>query len=125
MKDIISETLGKALPTTRRRRSAIERELRTHLEETREELLAAGWKNEDAERESFARFGSPEEVAAGFVHVYRPGHRRRLGLALGLSGALLIGAYGASGTLASARTATHHAPSHAHVVVKAPPSAKR
>lgn len=119
MKDTISETLRRALPTSRRRRRAIERELRTHLEETQHELISAGWTREDAERESIARFGNLEEIAAGFAHAYRPGHRRRLGLAFGLSGALLVGAYGASGTLASAGSATHHAPNLTHVVIQA------
>jgi hypothetical protein len=105
-RDILNE-LSHSLRLSRRRRQAITRELQTHLVEARRDLELAGWHPDDAARESVARLGDPDEIATEFVRVDRPPRRKTLGLAFGLAGALLVGAYGASGTLASARSAHH------------------
>lgn len=107
--------LVRPLRVSRRRKKAIVRELRGHLEETRLELMGAGWSIEDAERESLARLGDPAEVIDGFRDVYQPG-RTRLALGLGLAGALLLGVYG-GGSLASA-TAAHKSTPQPHAVVQ-------
>lgn len=112
-REIIGE-LGRGLP--RRRREAILRELHSHLEETRRELELAGWRPEDAARESLGRLGDPGEISSAFAQVYKPPRRTRIGLAFALAGALLVGAYGASGTLASATSAHHAPPAHARAV---------
>lgn len=93
----------------RRRRHTIARELRSHIEEAQQELQLSGLPSDEAVREGLARFGNPVEIASAFGEVYRPTRRRRVGLAFALAGALLTGAYGFSGTLASA-TPTHHRP---------------
>src|SRR5437660_713849 len=102
----------------RRHRAKIARELASHMEEARRDLQLAGWTPEEAARESVARLGDPKEIIQEFERVYRPSARRRVGLAFGLAGMLLVGVYGASGPLASARSA-HHAVS-VHVVKAAP-----
>lgn len=112
-RDIIDD-LARCLPVTRRRRHAISRELRSHLEETRRELELAGWGPEEAARESLSRLGDLDEIASEFARVYRPSRRTRIGLAFALAGTLLVGAYGASGTLASATSTHHPSPVHAH-----------
>lgn len=74
----------------------------------------SGWQPEAAQREALVRLGDPAEIAEDFTQVYRPPRRFKLGLAFGLAGALLLGAYGASSTLAS--TSSHHrAPAHVSV----------
>jgi hypothetical protein len=106
------DELAHALPVSRRQRQAIERELRAHLEDTRRELQLSGWHPDDALRESLARLGNPEEIVEQFTDVYRPPRRRQLGLALGLSGALFLGAFGAGASFASATSAHHQPASH-------------
>jgi hypothetical protein len=103
------EDLSRSLRVSPRRRRAIERELKTHLEEAQLDLETAGWSREEAAVESVRRLGDPNELAIEFSRVYRPSRRRRIGLAVCLSSVLCLGAYGASGTLASA-TATHRTP---------------
>jgi hypothetical protein len=109
-RDVVTDLVDR-LPVSRRRRKSIARELRSHLEETRMELIAAGWSPDDAERESEARLGDTDAVLQGFRDVYRPG-RARAALGLGLAGALLLGVYG-GGSLASA-TAAHKTTAHTH-----------
>lgn len=106
-RDIIDDVI-RTLRVPPRRQAGIERELRAHLEDTQRDLQLAGWTPEAAKEESVARLGDPREIAAGFERVYRPSRRKQVGMAFALAGGLLMGAYGASGGLASA-TATHHA----------------
>lgn len=95
-----------------RRRQSIERELRSHLEETRRELELSGWRPEEAERESLNRLGDPREIADGFARVYRPSRRTQVGLAMALATGMLLGMWGIGGSLASATSA--HSRVHAH-----------
>jgi hypothetical protein len=97
-----------------RRRLEIERELATHLEETRRELQLAGLSTEDAERESLARLGDLTEIADGFEKVYRPRRSTRLVLAFTVAGGLVAGAY-SSGALASSASVHHGHALHARV----------
>ena len=108
-RDVVDD-LARSLPVSRRRRRAIQRELRSHLEEACLELERAGWSPDDARQESLARLGNREEIAEAFGQVYRPRRRKQFGLAVGLAGALLLGVYG-GGTLASA-TSAHKATVH-------------
>lgn len=109
--DVIDE-LANSLPLQRSRRRAIARELRTHLEETRRELELSGWQPEEAARESLRRFGDPAQIVEEFSRMHQPRRRRQLGLALGLAGALLLGAYSAGATLASSPARHHRAAVH-------------
>jgi hypothetical protein len=106
-RDIIDE-VTRRLPGSHRRRGAISRELRSHIEAAQRDLELTGWRREDARREVIARLGDPTEIVEGFAEVYRPSRRNRIGLACLLATGLLLGAYGASGTRASAH-ATHPA----------------
>lgn len=108
MRDTI-EDLSRSLRLPGRKRRAIERELRAHLEESEHDLEMAGWSREEAAAESARRLGDMAELAGEFSRVYRPSRGRRVGLAFCLASVLCLGAYGASGTLASA-TATHRSP---------------
>ena len=108
-----------SLPVSRRRKRSIARELQAHLEDTRHELERAGWSPDAAIRESEARLGDLDEIAHEFDRVYRPNRRTRVGLAFGLAGALLLGAYG-SGSLASA-TSAHKPTPTAHVTTTTQP----
>ena len=110
------ERLAASVPVSRRHRRAIERELRSHLEESQAELERAGRRPEDAAHESLARLGDPDEIARAFDDTYRTDHRPRLGLAIGLASALLLGLYG-GGALA----AHQPQPVHAKVVKTAQP----
>lgn len=107
-RDVIAEIV-EMLP--RRRRGAVARELRAHLEESRQELVRAGIHPDDAQRESVERLGDPAEIAAQFIQVHRPSRRTRLALAFGLAGSLAVGVY-STGAFASA-TSAHHAPAPA------------
>ncbi|GAC1320182.1 MAG: hypothetical protein NVS2B16_03740 [Chloroflexota bacterium] len=98
------------LPGSRKR--AIAREIKSHLDESRRDLLLAGWDWDTAEAESVRRLGDVAEIADGFRRVYRPTRMRTLTLALALAGAGVAGAYGASGGLASA-TMVRHSPAPA------------
>jgi hypothetical protein len=64
-----------------------------------------------------ARLGDPREIVDGFTEVYRPSRRNRVALAALLATGLLLGAYGASGTLASAHATRHTTVVHAQKVV--------
>lgn len=108
-------TLNMKLRVPRRKRSEIERELRTHVEDVRRSLLLDGWDPKEAAREASLRFGSTEEVARAFEAVYRPSRRTQIGLALGLAMGMLLGGYGLGGSLASARS-TQHRPTH-HIIL--------
>ncbi len=111
--DGIDELAGR-LTGPRRRRKAIMRELHAHIEETRGDLVVAGWSPEDAAREAVSRLGNADEIAAGFSHAYRPSRRTQLGLALGLASTMLAGAFGLGSNLASARAVHHPAVRHHH-----------
>jgi hypothetical protein len=101
----------RSLSVSSRRRRAICRELRAHVVESQRELERAGWTRAEAVGESIRRLGNPDEIVEGFSRAYQPSRRRRVGLAFGLGVALFAGAYGASGTLASATAArARHAP---------------
>jgi hypothetical protein len=107
------ESLIATLPVSRRRRKAIARELQGHLDDATLELTGAGWSRPDAELESLRRLGQPTEIVGAFADVYRPSRRRRrVGLAVGLAGVLLLGAYG-GGNFASA-TSAHTTVTHVH-----------
>ena len=108
MRDTLEE-LSRSLRVPANRRRAIERELRAHLQEAQHDLEIAGWSREEAAAESARRLGDMGEVAREFSRVYRPSRSRRVILAICLSSVLCLGAYGASGTLASA-TASHRSP---------------
>ncbi len=95
----------------RRRRQDITRELQAHLDESRRDLLLAGWQPEDATRESIERLGDPAEIAEGFQRVYRPSRRNQFGLAVALATAMVLGVYGIGGGLVSANPSrVHHHP---------------
>jgi hypothetical protein len=104
------QTVIGSLRVSPRRRRAIARELQSHVDDTRRELVLQGWDPRDAERESIARLGDFDEIVDAFGQVYRPSRRTRLTLAFGLAGTLLLGVYGRGG-LASA-TSAHRAPTH-------------
>jgi hypothetical protein len=109
-----------------RRRRDIERELASHLEDTRRELWLAGLPPAEAERQSLERLGDLSEIADGFERVYRRGWSTRLALAFGLAGTLLVGAY-SSGAFASGASA-HHGGSlsgHTHTMSSLPPHQPR
>lgn len=103
------------------RRREIERELASHLEDTRRELWLAGLPPAEAERQSLERLGDLAEIADGFERVYRRGWSTRLALAFGLAGTLLVGAY-SSGAFASGASAHHGAgvPAHTRTVSHQP-----
>ena len=123
-RDVVEEW-SRSLPLSSRRRRAIARELRTHLAESRRELELAGWQPEAARQESLKRLGDPAEITEGFVHVYRRPRRATIGLAVGLATALVLGIYGASGTLASPTSlrahTTHTRVTHTRHVTPQPP----
>ncbi len=108
-RDVLNDLLS-ALRLSRRRRRAIERELQCHLEDSRRDLMFAGWKPEDARREAANRIGNPVEIAEAFSAVYRPRRHTQIGAAIALATGMLLGAYGVGGSLASATAAHHHAP---------------
>jgi len=58
-------------------------------------------------------------IAEEFTKVYRRPSRTKIGAAFALMATLLIGAYGASGTLASS-TSAHRHPARAHLLHPAP-----
>lgn len=109
MEQDLFDELDRSLPLSKGRRRTILRELRDHLQDAQIDLQLAGTPPKQAASESLTRLGDPEEIAQGFVAAYRRPRRRHLGLALGLAGALLLGAYGAGATLAS--SPAKHAPS--------------
>lgn len=110
------DQLSRSLRVSRRRRRAISLELRSHLQETQQELERAGWRPDEALRESWRRLGDPSEIVDGFEQVYRPSRRKQLGLALTLATGLLLGVYGIGGSLASAKpTSVRHGVQHARV----------
>lgn len=110
-REVIGE-LTRSLSLPKRRRAAIARELQAHLTEAQRELELAGWSPDEATRESVRRLGDPAEISEAFNATHRRSRRTRIGLAFGLAGALLVGAYGASGTFASASSV------HGHTMVK-------
>jgi hypothetical protein len=96
-------------------------ELRSHLQEAQQELEQAGWRPDDAARESLLRLGDPSEIVDGFEQVYRPSRRKQLGLAFALATGMLLGVYGIGGSLASAKPTTgqrtaKHSQVHARLV---------
>lgn len=101
-------------PITGRRRREIERELASHVEDTRRELELGGLSPEEAERESLRRLGDPSEIADAFARVYRPRWSARVAIACALAGSLLVGAY-SSGAFASGASShrAHALPVHA------------
>lgn len=101
------QTIAASVPASRRRRRVIERELRSHLEESRADLERDGWSSDRALEESLTRLGNVDEIAAAFGEAYNTTRRPRVGLALGLASALLLGVYG-GGALAA------HQPQQAH-----------
>ena len=112
--DDVVQTVASSLRLSGRRRTAIERELRTHLEEAQRDLELSGLGIEEAAEEAQRRLGDPVEIADGFSRVHRTPRRVQLVLAFGLASALGLGAFGVSGSLASARPVTHvhAAPAH-------------
>lgn len=110
----------------RRRRDAILRELESHLDASRHDLLHAGYTLDEAQRESLLRLGDPVCIAADFHEVYRPARRSQIGVAFALAGALVLGMLTLGGSLASATTTHHmHSPSHDRVEHTAPPTSHR
>lgn len=120
MEQDVIEQVTRSLRLPRRRCTAIGRELRAHLEDAQRDLQLAGWRPEDAARESAARLGEPIEIADAFSHVHRPSRRFQVGLAMALATGMLLGVYGIGGSLASATT-DHHGQSHVHVAHKIAP----
>ncbi|HZS93664.1 MAG TPA: permease prefix domain 1-containing protein [Chloroflexota bacterium] len=106
MEQFIDQVSGQ-VRTSRRRRDIIARELRSHYEESRRELEAAGWISDDAAREGIARLGNADEIGQAFDRVYRPRRRSQISLAFILAGALVLGMFSIGNSLASAN-ATHH-----------------
>ncbi len=114
------EQWGRTLRVSKRRRRAITLELRSHLHEAQLELEQAGWRPEDAVRESLVRLGDPAELVDDFEHVYRPARHKQFGLAFALSTGMVLGLYGIGGSLASAKPSTVHHRSTHQVVHAAP-----
>src|SRR5947209_372089 len=110
MERSIVDELTRHLP--RRRRAAIARELRAHVEDARRDLQLSGWHPDAAVREAEGRLGDAEEIATAFARVYRPSRRTRTGLALAVAMGMLLGIYGVGGRLASA----HAGKSQSHTV---------
>ncbi|HLJ67337.1 MAG TPA: permease prefix domain 1-containing protein [Chloroflexota bacterium] len=108
----VVDEVGGSLHLPHRRKQAIARELRSHLEESRRELELAGLDPHEAALESVNRFGDPKEIISGFERAYRPSRRAQLGLAFVLASGMILGVYGVGGTLASATTARHQTPAH-------------
>jgi hypothetical protein len=120
MERTIVDQLSHALP--RRRRAAIARELRTHVEDAQRDLQLAGWHPDEAVREAEVRLGDPEEIATAFAQVYRPSRRTRVGLALAVATGMIFGIYGLGGSLASAhagKTQVHQVVHHTRSAVLA------
>lgn len=107
--DDVVQTITSSLRLPSRRRAAIARELRTHLEEAQHDLELSGLRAEEAAREAQRRLGDPAEIADGFSRVHRPPRRAQIFLAFGLASALGLGVFGVSGSMASS---AH--PAHAH-----------
>jgi hypothetical protein len=115
----VVDELSRALP--RRRRAAIARELRAHVEDAQRDLQLAGWHPAAAAKEAAARLGDAQEIAGAFAEVYRPSRRTRVGLALAVATGMILGIYGLGGNLASAhagKAQTHMV--RAHAVAPAP-----
>jgi hypothetical protein len=108
MKRSVIEDLTRSSRVPRSQRGAIARELRSHVEETRRDLMLAGWDPDDALHEAENRLGDGEELAQAFAAVYRPSRRTQLGLAMALATGMLLGLYGIGGGLASATAAKKH-----------------
>lgn len=102
------EQWSRVLRVPKRRKRTIYMELTSHLQETQLELEQAGWRTEDAVRESLIRLGDPAEIVDGFEQVYRPSRRKQLGLAFALATGMVLGVYGVGGSLASATPTSHH-----------------
>lgn len=92
----------------RRDRETIVRELRSHLESACLDLEESGLSRSDAEREGWQRLGDPGQIAAQFHDVYRPSRVSQVGIAVAVAGALVLGMFSVSGSLAST-TRPHHA----------------
>src|SRR5947209_14524586 len=108
MKQDVVEKLSRNLSVPRRRRGAIAREIRSHVEETRLELVLSGWQPGEAEEEAVRRLGDTDDIAQAFGEVYRPSRRTQLGLAVALATGMILGVYGIGGGLASATVARKH-----------------
>ncbi len=106
------EQWARALRISRRRRRDIAIELQSHLLESQQELERAGWRTEDAERESLLRLGDPTEIVEGFEQVYRTPRKKQFALAVALATGMLLGAYGLGGSLASAKPSVSHSSTH-------------
>lgn len=91
----------------RRKRRAIARELRGHLEDSQRELTLAGWDPEAAKNESARRLGDPDEITRNFDDVYRRPRHLKVGLAVALATGLLVGAYGGGAAAFNGSTHTH------------------
>lgn len=114
--DDVVQAIASSLRLSRQRRAAIERELRTHLEDAQRDLELAGLGIEEAAEEAQRRLGDPVEIADGFSRVHRTPRHMRVVLAFGLASALGLGAFGVSGSLASsAHPAKAHAAPAPHV----------
>lgn len=111
--DII-EQVGRSIRASQRRRHAIERELRAHLEDAQMDLLRSGMTADEAVRESISRLGDPSDIAREFDSVYRPKRRTQIGLALALATGMILGVYGIGGSLASATPQHHSSVQHPH-----------
>ena len=66
-----------SLPLARRARSDVDEELRFHLEERVEELVARGLSREEAEREARTRFGDVSRISEECATLDSAGERRR------------------------------------------------
>src|SRR5918995_1884384 len=70
--------LGSLLRLDHKQRGAIADELRAHLEDRLEELLARGVSHDDAVRQALAEFGDAAGLAGQFVAISRNRKRRWL-----------------------------------------------
>ena len=73
-----------------KQRRAIAEELRTHLEDRLEELLARGMSREEATRQALAEFGDAAGLAAQFASISRGRRRRWLMRAISFSVAAML-----------------------------------
>lgn len=108
------EDLTHRIRLSRHHKSAIARELASHVAEARRDLVLSGWNADDAGREALARLGEPDELADAFTRAHRPSHRNQFGMALALAIGMILGVYGIGGSFASA-TAVHAGHHHASI----------
>lgn len=94
--DVVARVMSQAGIPSRSRRSAVERELRNHIEDVAAELRASGCSDHDLAARIRERFGDPGEVATAFSETYRSSRFASHALFRSMQ---LVGSFGAVGVL--------------------------